>query len=156
MKERMKERKNDTHSGFLLLDYTTLYSPSTLCRILIISHPVLRKILSCSFRVVENLHCNFRNGENSNCIKYQKVLSTLWKLSGFLPQNYSNFLTVTIHIVNHLEHFFHISSIEGTDLRGLPQIFPQSAKFLPRACSRRSRKIPSLNKTIISKHPVEG
>ena len=49
-----------------------------------------------------------------------------------------------IHIVNHLEHFFHISSIEPTDLRELPQILPQSAKFLPRAGSRRSHNIPSL------------
>ena len=80
------------------------------------------------------------------CGKYHKVVSTLWKLSAFFPQNYFNFLTVTIHIIDHLEHFFHISSIEPKDLRGLPQILPQSAKFLPRACSRRSRNIPSLFK----------
>ena len=38
----------------------------------------------------------------------------------FLPQNYP-----------HLEYFFHISSIKPKDLRGLPQILPKSAKFLP-------------------------
>ena len=46
-----------------------------------------------------------------------------------------------------MEHLFHISSIEFPDLQRLPQIFPQSTKFLSRAClrrSRRSRKIPSL------------
>ena len=53
-----------------------------------------------------------------HCGKYHKVLFTLWKLSAFLPQNYLNFLTLTIHIVNHLEHFIHVSSIEPTDLRG--------------------------------------
>ena len=35
-----------------------------------------------------------------------------------------------IHIVNPLEHFFHISSIEPADLLGLPEIIPQAAKFL--------------------------
>ena len=70
------------------------------------------------------------------CGKYPKLLSTLW--------NYQCFFHKIIHIVNHLEYFFHISSIEPKDLRGLPQILPQSAKFLPRACSRRSRNIPSL------------
>ena len=72
------------------------------------------------------------------CGKYPKLLSTLW--------NYQCFFHKIIHIVNHLEYFFHISSIEPEDLRGLPQILPQSAKFLPRACSRRSRNIPSLSK----------
>ena len=72
------------------------------------------------------------------CGKYPKLLSTLW--------NYQCFFHKIIHIVNHLEYFFHISSIEPKDLRGLPQILPQSAKFLPRACSRRSRNIPSLYK----------
>ena len=56
--------------------------------------------------------------------------------------NYLNFLTFE-HIVN---HFFLISSVEPIDLRGLPQILPQSTKFFPRACSWRSRKIPSLAK----------
>ena len=62
----------------------------------------------------------------------------MWKLLAFLPQNLFNFLTVTVHIVNHLKYFFHISSIEPTDMQGLPQILPQSAKFLP-------RNIPSLH-----------
>ena len=35
----------------------------------------------------------------------------------FLLKNY--LLTVKIHIVNHLEHFVHILSIEPTDLHGL-------------------------------------
>ena len=71
------------------------------------------------------------------CGKYPKLLSTLW--------NYQCVFHKIIHNVNHLENLFHISSIEPTDLLGLPQILPQSAKFLPRACSRRSSNIPSLN-----------
>ena len=70
------------------------------------------------------------------CGKYPKLLSTLW--------NYQCFFHKIIHIVNHLEYFFHISSIEPKYLRGLPQILPQSAKFLPRACSWRLCNIPSL------------
>ena len=70
------------------------------------------------------------------CGKYPKLLSTLWN-------NQCVFHKI-IHILNHLEYFCHISSIKPTDLRGLPQILPQSAKFLPRACLRRSRNIPSL------------
>ena len=58
-----------------------------------------------------------------------------------------------ILIVNSLDHLFHISSIEPTDQRRLPQILPQSAKFLPRACSRRSRNIPSLPKIKLLSHP---
>ena len=89
----------------------------------------------------------------SNIRKIQIVLNTLWTISQgafhiLETQNYLNFLTVKIHIVNHVEHFFHISSTEPTDVRGLPQILPQSAKFLPRACSRRSRNIPSLHEIV--------
>ena len=87
------------------------------------------------------------------------VLTTLWKISkdafhivdtiSVFSQNYLIFFTVAIRIVNNLEHSFHISSIQPTDLLVLPQILPQSAKFLPRAracsCSRRSRDIPSLD-----------
>ena len=57
--------------------------------------------------------------------KIQIELTTLWKISqgafhivetiSIFPQNYATFLTVTLHIVNHLEHFFHISSIQSTD-----------------------------------------
>ena len=99
-----------------------------------------------NFQIVESLHCNFHNVEISNCTYHfgeqNKVLCK--KLYAFIAQNYLNFLTVTIHIVNHLEHIFHISSLEPTDLRGLLQILPQSAKFRPRACSRRSHNISSL------------
>ena len=107
------------------------------------------KISYHSFCIVESLHHNFCNVEKSNCTYYiaentTRCLTTLWKLSVFLPQNYLNFLTETIHIVNYLEHFFHISSIVPTDLFGLPQILPQSAKFLPLACLRCSRNTPSL------------
>ena len=70
------------------------------------------------------------------CGKYPMLLSTMW--------NYQCFFHKTIHIVNHLEYFRHISSIKPKDLRGLPQVLPQYAKFLPRECSRRSRNIPSL------------
>ena len=42
-----------------------------------------------------------------HCGKYDRVVPTLWKLWTFLPQIYINFLTLTIHIVYHLEHFFH-------------------------------------------------
>ena len=47
-------------------------------------------------------------------------------------------------VPNHLEYFWHISSIKPTYLQGLPQILPQFAKFLLRACSWRSHNIPSL------------
>ena len=73
--------------------------------------------------------------------KISQGFFTLWKLSAFIPRNYIIFLTVTINIVNHLEHYIHI---ECTYLLGLQQILPQSAKFLPRACSRHSHNIPSL------------
>ena len=78
--------------------------------------------------------------------KIQIVLTLLWKISqvAFQIVKLSMFLHQNYHIINHLEYFFHISSIEPKDLQGLPQILPQSAKFLPRACSRRSRNIPSL------------
>ena len=66
-----------------------------------------------------------------HCWKYHKVLPTFWKLSGFLPHYHLNFFTVTIHIVNFLEHFFHMSSIEPTDLWALP--WP--GKFLPHTCA---------------------
>ena len=56
----------------------------------------------------------------------------------FLPIDYHNFFTVTIHIAN---HFFHVSSIGPTDLLGL---LPQSAKFLPQVLLCHSRIIPSL------------
>ena len=59
-------------------------------------------ILKYSFLAVESIYCNL--------------------------QNYLNYLTVTIHIVDHLEHFFHTSSTEPTDVQGLPQIPLQSAK----------------------------
>ena len=78
--------------------------------------------------------------------KIQIVLTLLGKISqvAFLLWNYQCFFHKIIHIVNHLEYFFRISSIEPKDSQGLPQILPQSAQFLPRACSRRSRNIPSL------------
>ena len=69
--------------------------------------------------------------------KIQTLLTTLWKISR------GAFHIMEILIVNSLEHLFHMSSIEPTDKRRFPQILPQSAKFLPRACSR---NIPSLIK----------
>ena len=52
-----------------------------------------------------------------HCGKFHKFLTTLWKLSLSLPQHYLNYLTVTLSIVDHLEHFFQISEIEPTYLR---------------------------------------
>ena len=46
-----------------------------------------------------------------------------------------------------LEHIFHISSIEPKDFWGLPQILPEYAKFLHRACLQHSLNIPSLHVT---------
>ena len=72
------------------------------------------KILNHSFLAVENIHCYFQNVEDSNCTfkhcgKYHNVLTVLWKLSMSLPTNYLNYLSVTLRIFDHLEHFFHIS-----------------------------------------------
>ena len=75
------------------------------CRTLIILLPVLWKILNHSFRILESLHCNFNNVENSNC-------------TYLIVENITRCLTLE-HIVN---HFFHISSIQPIDLCGLPQI----------------------------------
>ena len=70
-----------------------------------------------------------------HCGKYHKVFSSLWKLSVFLSKKYFIFFTLTIHIINHLEQFFNIYSIEQTDLRGLPQILPNF--FREHTCSVR-------------------
>jgi len=85
---------------------------------------------------------------NSAMLKIQIVLTLLWKISqvAFLILEIINvFFHKIVHIVNHLEYFCRISVIKPTDLGELPQFLPQSAKFLPRACSRRSRNIPSLH-----------
>ena len=80
------------------------------------------------------------------CGKLTLYLHIVENIPSWFPHcgNYQCFFHKIIHIVNYLEYVFHISSIEPKDLRGLPQILPKSAKFLPRACSRRSRNIPSL------------
>ena len=85
-----------------------------------------------------------------NLKPFFSVISTMWKIQivfytlkkisqsafhivetiSIFPQNYVTFLTVKLHIINHLERFFHIFSIEPLDLQGLSQILPQSAKFL--------------------------
>ena len=111
--------------------------------------PVSWKILKYSFCVMESLHCNFHDVEDLNCTYH--IVDNITRCSFPYSRNYQCFFTklllfliVKIHIVNHLEYFFHISLIEPTDMQGHPQILPQSAKFLPRACSRRSCNIPSL------------
>ena len=46
---------------------------------------------------MENLHCNFHSAVYlTHCEKYHKIHSILWKLLGFLPQNYFNYLTVGV------------------------------------------------------------
>ena len=108
----------------------------------------MRKISNHSFCILENLHCNFHNVENSNCTYHiVENIKRCFPHCGHYQRfstKLSEFLTVAIRIVNNLDHLFHISSIQPTDLRVLPQILPQSAKFLLRACSQHSRNIPSL------------
>ena len=96
------------------------------CGTWIILLPFLRKTSDHSFRILENLYWNFI--VTFTMWKIQIVLSTLWKISQGVFRSVetisvpttklSFFLSVTIYIFNHLEHFFHISSIEPADLWG--------------------------------------
>ena len=61
-----------------------------------------------------------------------------------LLQKLSELLTLTLHIVNPFEQFFHIFFNRAYRFMGLPQIFLQSAKFFLQACLRRSHFIQCL------------
>ena len=105
---------------------TACYSPCTLWNMIYFTSSFpenFRAFYPNSGKSILKLHCNFHNMETPI------VLTTLWKISGAFHRvetiivsstKLSYFLSVTIHIFNHLEHFCHISSIELADLRGLP------------------------------------
>ena len=74
------------------------------------------KILNHSLLAVESIHCNFQNVENSNCTFHiAENITRSFPHCGnyhclFHKINYLNYLTVILRIVDHLEHFFHIST----------------------------------------------
>ena len=83
----------------------------------------------------ECLHCNFHNVELLYCTFHIAENITRWKLSACLPQNYLNYLTVAIPIVNHLEHFFHIPKLSlqfcgdfHKSFHNLPNFFREHAR----------------------------
>ena len=64
-----------------------------------------------------------------HCGKYPKVLSTLWKLSVFLPHNYLNLLPVTIHMILNISSTFLQLSLQICE--DIPQILLQSNSKKP-------------------------
>ena len=85
----------------------------------IILLPALWIILSHSFCVVESLHCNFQNVENSNCTYHiaeniKRCFPHCGHYQRFSTKS-SEFLTVAICIVNNLEHFYIYKAVFWTD-----------------------------------------
>ena len=96
------------------------------------------------------MHSNFHNGKNSNCIYH--IVENIKRCFPHCGNNQCFFHKIIFTfncdnpLCNYFEHFFHISTIEPTNLWRLPHILPQSNKFLLRACSWPSHNIPSLSR----------